>query len=523
LNNSIKIHSAEIASLALFCLVSIALKTYFYPENRSSLAALKSLFKQTFVYGLATVLPRMINFFLVFLYTTEGVLSSVAEYGRVSIIFSYFVLFNVILAYGMETAFFRFYSKEADKNKVISTSTISLLISSFSFFFIALIFQNQIANFVEIDVKYINLVIWILLLDALVIIPFAWLRATEKPMRYAVVKILNVLVNIGLNLFFLLALGDLAQNNAFFETIYVPDFEVSYVFISNLVASALTLILMVSFYTKISFRFDSQLWKKMMRYAWPVLIAGVAFSINETFDRILLDRLLPEDIAETQIGMYSACYKLALFMTLFATAYRLGIEPFFFSHSNSKNPQKNYARILEFFVAVGSIILLGVVVFADLIKPIVIRSEDYWEAMWIVPIILIANFCLGIYHNLSVWYKITDRTKFGAYISVFGALVTLAINILFIREYGYKASAVATLAAYGLMMLTSFLLGRRYYPIPYNLKKIVLYFSLSVALSLLSFYKFRGEIFIGISMLIVFLGIVCYMEKRQIRLLLNKN
>lgn len=504
-------------------MVSIALKTYFYPENCSSLAALKSLFKQTFIYGLATVLPRMINFFLVFLYTTEGVLSSVAEYGRVNIIFSYFVLFNVILAYGMETAFFRFYSKEGDKNKVLSTATISLLISSLSFFCIALIFQNQIANLVEINAKYINLVIWILLLDALVIIPFAWLRATEKPMRYALIKILNVLVNIGLNLFFLLALADLAKDHSVFQFIYIPNFEVSYVFIANLVASALTLILMASFYTKVSFNFDSALWKKMIRYAWPVLIAGIAFSINETFDRILLDRLLPEDIAETQIGMYSACYKLALFMTLFATGYRLGIEPFFFSHSNSENPQKNYARILEFFVAIGSVILLTVTVFADVIKPIVIRSEDYWGAMWIVPIILIANFCLGIYHNLSVWYKITDRTKFGAYISVFGAFITLAINILFIKEYGYKASAVATLAAYGVMMLTSFLLGRKYYPIPYNLKKIALYFLLSVTLSVLSFYKFRGEIFIGISMLIVFLIIVGYMEKRQIQLLLKKS
>ncbi|MEM6514886.1 MAG: polysaccharide biosynthesis C-terminal domain-containing protein [Bacteroidota bacterium] len=487
------------------------------------MSALKSLFRQTFVYGLATVLPRMINFFLVFLYTTDGVLSSVAEYGRISIIFSYFVLFNVILAYGMETAFFRFYNKENNKSTVVSTSAVSLIVSSIGFFIIALIFQNQIASLVDIDVKYINLVIWILLLDALVIIPFAWLRATERPIRYAIIKILNVLVNIGLNLFFLLALKDLAETSTFFETIYVPDFEVSYVFIANLVASGLTLLLMAGFYSKITFQFDKELWKKMLRYALPVLIAGIAFSVNETFDRILLDYLLPEDTAETQIGMYSACYKLALFMTLFATAYRLGIEPYFFSHSNSENPQKNYARILEFFVAIGSVILLSVVVFADVIKPIIIRSEAYWEAMWIVPIILIANFCLGIYHNLSVWYKITDRTKFGAYISVLGAIVTLIINILFIETYGYLASAVATLAAYALMMLTSFYFGRKYYPIPYNLKKIGLYLSLSIVLSLLSFYRFREEIYIGITMLIVFLGIVAVSEKRQIKMILRSN
>ena len=422
----------------------------------------------------------------------------------------------------METAFFRFFNKEDDPDKVISTSTISLIVSSLGFFLLALVFQGHISQLIQIDEAHVNLVIWILLLDALVIIPFAWLRATQKPMKYAIIKILNVLVNIGLNLFFLLALKNLAQENPTFETIYVPNFEISYIFIANLTASGLTLLLMASFYTRVTFKFDTLLWKKMMRYALPVLIAGVAFSINETFDRILLDRLLPEDIAETQIGMYSACYKLALFMTLFATAYRLGIEPFFFSHSSSKNPQKNYAKILEFFVAIGSVILLSVVVFADVIKPFVIRSEEYWGAMAIVPIILIANFCLGIYHNLSVWYKITDRTKFGAYISVFGAIVTLIINVLFIEAYSYYASAIATLTAYALMMLLSYFLGRKYYPIPYNLKKIGLYLVLSIVLSVLSFYYFRGELLIGISMLIVFLGIVGFSEKNQIRQLLTK-
>jgi O-antigen/teichoic acid export membrane protein len=486
------------------------------------LSALKSLFKQTFVYGLATVLPRMLSFLLVPLYTTEGVLSSVAEYGKVSVIFSYFVLFNVVLAYGMETAFFRFFNKEDDKDKVIGTSTISLIVSSFGFFVLALAFQNQIASLIQIDVKYINLVIWILLLDALVIVPFAWLRATEKPMRYAIIKILNVAINLGLNLFFLLWLADLSYVSSVFNSICIDNYEISYIFIANLVASAVTLLLLASFYSKIKYRFDKKLWKTMFRYAFPVLIAGVAFSINETFDRILLDRLLPPDIAETEIGMYSACYKIALFMTLFATAYRLGIEPFFFSHAKSDNPQKNYAKILEFFVAFGSIIMLAVVVFADILKPYIVRSEDYWEAMSIVPIILLANFCLGIYHNLSVWYKITDRTKFGAYISIVGAIMTLVINIVFISAYSYKASAVATLVAYSIMVLLSYYFGRKYYPIPYNLKKIGLYLMLSVAMSVLSFYYFRGNYILGISMLIVFLGIVFFSEKNEIKQLLKR-
>jgi O-antigen/teichoic acid export membrane protein len=486
------------------------------------LSALKSLFKQTAIYGLATVLPRMLSFLLVPLYTTQGVLSSVAEYGQVTIIFSYFVLFNVILAYGMETAFFRFYNKESNKALVIGTSSVSLILSTLFFVIIAMLFQNQIANAINLNVSYINLVIWILMLDALVIIPFAWLRATQRPMKYAAVKILNVAVNIGLNLFFLLMLKDLAANSGLFQAIYKPNFEVNYIFIANLIASLVTLLLMLPFYVKLKFNFNTRLWKQMLKYAIPVLIAGVAFSINETFDRILLDYLLPANIAKTEIGMYSACYKLALFMTLFATAYRLGIEPFFFSHANTQNPQKNYAKILELFVAFGSVILLTVVVFADFIKPIIIRSEAYWEAMWIVPFILLANFCLGIYHNLSVWYKITDRTKFGAYISVVGAIVTLVLNFWLIPIMSYRGSAIATLSAYALMMLLSYYFGRKYYPIPYNLNKIGLYLILSIALSFTSFYSYRTNYLVGIAMLFVFLGIVVYLEKSVIRQIIRR-
>jgi len=485
------------------------------------LSGFKSLFKQTFIYGLATVLPRMLSFLLVPLYTSEDVLSSVEEYGVVSYIFAYFVLFNVVLAYGMETAFFRFYNKEDDAKTVTGTASISLIISSFLFLGVGLLLQNQIAALVDIKVEYIKLVIWILLLDALVIIPFAWLRANAKPMRYAIIKILNVATNISLNFFFLIFLKKLAVNSAFFYNIYTPNFEVNYILIANVIASGLTLLLMLPFYAKLKFVFNTALWKQMMKYAIPVLIAGVAFSINETFDRILLKQLLPENMAEREIGMYSACYKIAVVMTLFITAYRLGIEPYFFSHSKTKNPQKNYAKILEYFVVLGSIILLGVVVFVDILKVIIIQSEDYWEAMWVVPVVLLATFFLGIYHNLSVWYKITDRTKFGAYISIFGALLTLVLNFWLIPIYSYKGSAVATLAAYTLMMLLSFYFGRKYYPIPYNLKKIGVYLGLSIALSVVSFYYLRGNYIFGISALIVFLTLVYFMEKNELKQLLK--
>jgi len=483
------------------------------------LSAFKTLFKQTFIYGLATVLPRMLTFLLVPLYTD---VLAVGVYGKVSIIFSWFAIFNVILAYGMETAFFRFFNKEDDKNKVIGTSTISILFTSLIIFVFALLFKDQIAVITDIKVEYVKLVVWILLLDALVIIPFAWLRATEKPKKYAIIKIANVAINIGLNLFFLLWLVKLAKPESTLSAIYKPDYEINYILIATLIASGITLLLMLPFYRNIKYTFDSVLWKKMLHYAFPILIAGLAYAVNETFDRILLDRLSVSADPEKEIGMYSACYKLALFMTLFATAYRLGIEPYFFSHAKEDNPQRNYARILEYFVVFGSVILLSVVVFADLIKSLIILDEAFWEAMWVVPIILIASFCLGIYHNLSVWYKITDKTKFGAYISVFGAVITLVLNYVLIPIIGYKGSAIATLAAYGSMMFLSYYYGRKYYPIPYNIKKIVLYLTTSIAFSLISFYGFRENYYFGGTLLIILGGIIWILERKEIKRLLKR-
>ena len=448
---------------------------------------------------------------------------AVGVYGKVSIIFSWFAIFNVILAYGMETAFFRFFNKEDDQDKVVGTSALSIIFTSLTIFILAFVFKNQIAEVTDIEVKHISFVLWILLLDALVIIPFAWLRAKSKPIKYAIIKIANVAISIGLNLFFFLLLADLAKQNETFNSIYRTNFEISYVLIANLIASGITLLLMFSFYGKIKYVFDSNLWRQMLRYAMPVLIAGLAYTTIETFNRILLDSSLSTaENPEDEVGMFSACYKLALFMTLFATAFRLGIEPYFFSHAKSENPQKNYARILEYFVVFGSVILLTVVVFSDFIKVIIIRDEAFWEAMWIVPIILIASFCLGIYHNLSVWYKITDRTKYGAYISVVGAIITLVLNIWLIPIISYRGSAIATLAAYGSMVLLSYYFGRKHYPIPYNLKKIGLYLTVSIVFSLVYFYQFRANYFVGITMLIVFLGLVYVSEKKQIKELLKR-
>lgn len=483
----------------------------------------KNLFKQTAIYGLATVLPRMFSFLLVPLYTD---LLPKAEYGKVSVIFAYMIFFNVILAYGMETAFFRFYNNEKDKKSVLETSMVSIFWTTILFLFAALLFRNTLAVWSGIDSQYISYTIWILALDALVIIPFSKLRAYQKPMVYAVIKIGNVLVNLILSVLFLLYFPKLTEANphGFVSSLYVENFQMGYIFLANIIASLLTFVAISPDYVYLKWKFDFKLWKRMMRYGMPIMVAGIAFAINEQFDKILLSKLLPANIAEAEVGVYSACYKLGLFMVLYRTAYTLGIEPFFFSHASDKNAPQTYAMVTKYFVIFGSFILLSVIVFADLFKLLMIRDSSYWVAMKVVPLIILANFFLGIYTNLSVWYKLIDKTYIGAYISIIGALITLALNYLLIPSMSYYGSAIATIAAYGSMMLISYYLGNKYYPIPYDLKKIGAYLSLSIFFSVVSFYGFRENYFVGIALLIVFLYFIYYNEKETlVKILKGKN
>ena len=357
---------------------------------------------------------------------------------------------------------------------------------------------------------------WILVVDVLTVIPLAYLRLRQRAVKYSMIKIINICVYFFLNIFLLIFLKDLAANSPIFKKIYIENYEVAYIFIANLFASIASFLLVIPFYFKIKYRANINLLKKMLVYAFPILVSGLAFTVNETFDKILLDFLLPESIAKTQIGMYSACYKLAIFMMLFSTAYKLAIEPFFFSEAEKKDPQKKYALVLETFVILGSSILVLIVVSLDLLKEMFIGDEEYWKAMYIVPIILIANFCLGIYQNLSVWYKVTDKTKFAAYISVFGAFLTLLINFLMIPRFGFFGSAIATLVAYFSMMTLSYFIGKRYYPIPYNMYKIIFYFIISVLISLVSFYGFRDNLQIGILCVLTMNLIIFILEKKRI-------
>tara|TARA_R110002124_G_scaffold17532_3_gene73403 strand:+ start:278524 stop:279984 length:1461 start_codon:yes stop_codon:yes gene_type:complete len=482
----------------------------------------KKLFQQTFIYGLATVLPRALAIVLVPLYTQ---VLAPSQFGIYASIMSYLILGNVLLSYGMETAFFRFIHKDLSQRRIVqSTALTSLTSTTLVFVGFSVIFYDPLAQFLDFRPEYVLYGLLILALDALAVIPFVWFRANEKPMKYAAVKIFNVCVNLGLNLFFFLVLPKLAISDpaSFWSKIYSEENKVIYVFIANLIASGITLLILLPLYFKIGFKLDIAIWKKMMRYAFPVLIAGIAFSINEAFDKILLKYLLPENIAEAEVGVYAACYKLGVFMTLFATAFRLGIEPFFFKHASQSNAKQTYATITKYFTIFGSLILLFVVVYLDLFKRLLITNPEYWVALSIVPIILLANLCLGIYHNLSVWYKVTDRTKFGAYISVVGAVITLVLNFALIPLISYMGSAIATLAAYGMMMFLSYFFGRKYYPIPYDLKKIAAYLLLSIVFSSISFYVFDGNLVIGTALLLVFLLLIIFSEKKELQRISRK-
>lgn len=476
----------------------------------------KKIFKQTAIYGLATVFPKLLGFFLVSFHTS---FMANNVYGEYNIVFSIMMFFNVVLAFGMETAFFRFYNLREDKQEVVNNSLIYLSITSLLFLTLGLLTKDYWSAYLNVDAEIIKYLIWILVLDALVIIPFSKLRANQRPMFYSAVKIGNVIVNVSLNIFFLYALPKLAvaYPGSFFDSIYTEGQQVQYVFLANLIASALTLLVFASDYLKIKFTFNKDLCKQMIRYGFPVMIGGLAFAINESFDKILLGRLLPPEIALIEVGKYAACYKLGLFMVLFRQAYTLGIEPFFFNYAKNDDAPTKYATITKYFAIIGSLIMLCVIVFVDILKPIMIPNPSYWEAMKVVPLIILANFCLGIYSNLSVWYKLRDKTMIGAYISIFGAVLTIVLNYALIPIWSYVGSAIATLIAYGSMMLISYVLGNRYYPIPYDKKAITGYTLMAITFSAIYFYGFRENYFVGIAFIAIFVAVLFKYEGKLLR------
>ena len=478
------------------------------------MSAIKNLFGQTIVYGFSSVLARVLNFLLVPLYT---ILFIPSEYAIVSEMYAYAALFMVLGSFGMETTFFRF--MQAEKNQkntnTFSTAFFFVLFNGCVLSALGFFFQDKIARIIRYDAhpEYITYFIFIIALDLLSIIPFALLRQQNKAFKFAIFKTLNICTNIFFNIFFLLICPELLSHPSTSNIVaifYNPDISVGYVFISNLIASVITLIMLVPDIKNNINKFNRALFKKMISYAWPILVAGIAFIINETADKILIKYLLPKGVAMRELGIYSACYKLSIFMTLFVQAYRFAAEPFFFNQFNRPDSKKIYAIMLDFFVLFSLMIFLFVVLYIDIIK-LIIPNKLYHEGIIIIPIVLMANIFLGIYYNLSVWYKVTNLTKYAAIISLCGAAATIVLNFTFIPLYGYIAAAWTTLICYLIMTTLSFYLGQKNFKINYNLKSLFKYFGVAISLFLLSNIFQQSYFNIQIDNTIIFLIYLIFM------------
>ncbi len=461
---------------------------------------LKKLASQTIVYGLSSILGRFVNYLLVPFYTSIFIPE---EYGIITEIYAYLAFLNVVYVFGMETTFFRFSSLESKEdhfNKIqsfllIFTSVLSLVLLLFS------PNLNQILGY-QIKPMIIPIAILILWSDSLVAIPFAKLRKLEKPMRFAMIKLANIYINVIFNLFFLLALPILVEIKGlgFLKAIYNPNFNIEYVFLSNLFSNLITFFLTLPFWKNFTITINKESFQKYLKYAAPLMVMGLAGMVNEVIDRILLKELLPNNFYNGKsslwaVGVYGSCYKLSIFMSLAIQAFRFAAEPFFFAKAKDKNAPDLYAKIMLGFVAVCTIIFLAVSLNLDYLQYLLIKT-DFRKGIHVVPILLVANLFLGIYYNLSIWYKLSNKTYMGMYISIGGMLITLIANWILIPKLGIHGAAWATLICYCSMAFTSYLLGQRYYFVPYKIVKIMFLILLSVAIFYFSQKYFNQFIFI---------------------------
>jgi O-antigen/teichoic acid export membrane protein len=491
----------------------------------------RKLAGQTAIYGLPTIAGRLLNYLLVPLYTRAFV---PAEYGVVTEVYAYVAFLFVLLTYGMETAFFRFASREEQNSNVFATAMASLGVTSTLFTLAGLIFAPEISAWMGYGnhPEYIRWFILILATDALSTIPYAKLRLDNRPLRFALIKIVNIGANISFNLFFILLCPYLLANYpetgfaGLIGRIYSPETGIGYIFISNLIASLLTFALLLPDMLHKSIKPDPALLKKMLAYSWPLLIFGMAGIVNETFDRVILKHLLPGTATEAmaQLGIYGACYKVSILMTLFIQTYRYAAEPFFFDQARGRHPQDTYARMMHYFLIVCLFIFLSIMLFIDVVMLFV--GEAYREGARVVPVLLFANLFLGVFYNLSIWFKLTDKTTYGALISVIGAGITLLLNFLLIPPFGYMGAAWATFACYASMMVISYFLGRKYYPVNYNLAGAAVYTISALSLYGLSLLvQTAGRLIrYGSSafLLLVFLTFVAYRESKVFRRLIHK-
>lgn len=468
---------------------------------------IKSLAGQTAVYGMGTIVPRLLNYMLVPIYTR--VFEDQATYGQITELYAYIAFLMVFLTYGMETAFFR-YAQKNDPKKVFNTTMSAILLTTAVFLLFVFLFYNSITDWMQYsgNSEYILIVALIVAFDAVSAIPFAMLRKLNKARKFAIIRLVNVFLTVGLNLLTIIAFP------VFFTQMAMQWFGnetglVIWVFISNFLASVLSLLMLGSLFRSFKWSFDSVLLKAMLRYAWPILVIGLAGMVNEMLDKILLKYLLkPEEQPMVQLGIYGANYKLGVLMTLFIQMFRFAAEPFFFAEAEKKDAPHLFARVMNYFVIVGLLIFLVVMLYMDIFK--ILIGERYREGLYIVPIVLMANLVNGVYYNLAIWYKLTDRTLSGAYIALGGAVITIVLNVLLIPSFGYHGAAWTRLLTYVLMMLVSFYWGQKVYKIPYNVGRLLVYAAVALLLFFVSNYFIAFSPVVNIALNTLIIGLFAF-------------
>ena len=477
------------------------------------MAGLKSLAKETAIYGVSSIVGRFLNYLLVPVYTIDLPASS-GGYGVVTNIYAWVALILVLLTCGMETGFFRFANKgQDDPMRVYSTTLLSVSIGSLVFVALGLLFLEPIAGWLEYGEHpwYIGMMMIVVAMDAIQSIPFAYLRYKKRPIKFAALKLLFIFLNIALNLFYYVIL----EGN-----------DVGYAFLFNLVCTSVVMVCMIPELRGFTYVLDKELLKRMLRYSLPLVILGVAGILNQVADKIIFPFVYPDEAEATiQLGIYGAASKIAMIMAMFTQAFRFAYEPFVFGKSKEKDSREMYAQAMKFFIIFTLLAFLAVMFYLDILRHVI--GRDYWDGLRVVPIVMAAEIFMGIYFNLSFWYKLIDETRWGAYFSLTGCIILILMNIFLVPQYGYIACAWAGFTGYGVAMLLSYFVGQKKYPIQYDLKAIGMYVLLAAVLYVAAEYVSIDNIYLRMAYRTVLLLLfIAYVVKRDLPLnqipILNK-
>ncbi len=477
------------------------------------MAGLKSLAKETAIYGVSSIVGRFLNYLLVPVYTIALPASS-GGYGVVTNIYAWVALILVLLTCGMETGFFRFANKgQDDPMRVYSTTLLSVSIGSLVFVALGLLFLEPIAGWLEYGEHpwYIGMMMIVVAMDAIQSIPFAYLRYKKRPIKFAALKLLFIFLNIALNLFYYVIL----EGN-----------DVGYAFLFNLVCTSVVMVCMIPELRGFTYVLDKELLKRMLRYSLPLVILGVAGILNQVADKIIFPFVYPDEAEATiQLGIYGAASKIAMIMAMFTQAFRFAYEPFVFGKSKEKDSREMYAQAMKFFIIFTLLAFLAVMFYLDILRHVI--GRDYWDGLRVVPIVMAAEIFMGIYFNLSFWYKLIDETRWGAYFSLTGCIILILMNIFLVPKYDYIACAWAGFTGYGVAMLLSYFVGQKKYPIQYDLKAIGMYVLLAAVLYVAAEYVSIDNIYLRMAYRTVLLLLfIAYVVKRDLPLnqipILNK-